>query len=268
MLRCAVSIASATPRPHDQTWWRNARVASQSMSAGAPGTFSRGRPAARRARRRRRRGCAAARSGGGRRARRTAPSGPARPLASTAVDGASPARRRRGGRSARRRAPARAAVSSGRSTRAPVRELSSPASASRTPRAPARKSNSCGASSTTWRRNCSHWVLNPFSNSSLSGTSIQSVGVVVGRRRGRGSRPASGWRCGAGSGSRTGPATALPWVPSTWNSTQLLAVDPHGPAGVELRDHAAVQLEDPRRRRRRRWPGRARPPRRRGWGCA
>ena len=40
MLRCAVSIASATPRPHDQTWWRNASVASQSMSAGAPGTFS------------------------------------------------------------------------------------------------------------------------------------------------------------------------------------------------------------------------------------
>ena len=40
MLRCAVSIASATPRPHDQMWWRNARVASQSMSAGAPGTFS------------------------------------------------------------------------------------------------------------------------------------------------------------------------------------------------------------------------------------
>ena len=40
MLRWAVSMASATPSPHDHTWWRNARVASQSRSAGAPGTFS------------------------------------------------------------------------------------------------------------------------------------------------------------------------------------------------------------------------------------
>ena len=37
MLRCAVSMASATPSPHDQTWWRKARVASQSISAGSPG---------------------------------------------------------------------------------------------------------------------------------------------------------------------------------------------------------------------------------------
>ena len=48
---------------------------------------------------------------------------------------------------------------------------------------------------------------------------------------------------------------------------QLLAVDPDRPAGVELRDHAAVELEHPRRRRRPRSRGRARPPRRRGWGC-
>ncbi len=40
MLRCAVSMASATPSPHEYTWRRNASVASQSISAGRPGVLS------------------------------------------------------------------------------------------------------------------------------------------------------------------------------------------------------------------------------------
>lgn len=40
MFRWAVSIASATPRPHPYTERRKSRVASQSMSAGWPGVLS------------------------------------------------------------------------------------------------------------------------------------------------------------------------------------------------------------------------------------
>ena len=45
MPRCAVSIASATPNPCDHRCWRNRSVASQSMTAGAPGVLSPSRSA-------------------------------------------------------------------------------------------------------------------------------------------------------------------------------------------------------------------------------
>ena len=70
----------------------------------------------------------------------------------------------------------------------------------------------------TWRRNASHCTLKPLSSSALSGTTCHwsRKRSVTGR---------SGFQTGIGVAARCWirhsrrPATALPWVPSTWNST-------------------------------------------------
>src|SRR5947209_4107644 len=105
-------------------------------------------------------------------------------------------------------------IRSGTSTQRRSCHDCSPSSANCTPFAPATRSQGNGVSHTTCLRNNSHWTLNAFSNSPLSGTSIQSSrkSIVFG---------ISGFHMAFGVFTRLctlhsrRPATALPCVPST-----------------------------------------------------
>ena len=116
-----------------------------------------------------------------------------------------------------------------------------------------------GASSATWRRNCSHWALKPLSNSVV-------VRHLLPLRRG------SAGRCGR-SGSQTGfgvaargwirqwcrPATALPCVPSTWNSTSSSRLTRTAQEELIWATMPPSESRRSRTRRRRRWPRTASP---------
>ena len=123
-------------------------------------------------------------------------------------------------------------------------------------------------SSTTCRTNSSHWSLNPLSRSALSGTSCHCVAEALGGRQVGVPRPASACAARCWVTQLCSPATALPWVPSTWNSTSssrwtrtaqeelICAID----AAVELEDRVGRVVGGRRRR-----AGRARPS---AAGCA
>src|SRR5215211_2706129 len=103
-------------------------------------------------------------------------------------------------------------------TRRPSAEDFRPASTSCKPRTPAARSYGWGRPASISDKNCSHWARKPLGNSALSGICSHWLrkSSVVGR---------SGFQTGIGVRTRgwmrqpKRPATAEPWVPSTWNST-------------------------------------------------
>ena len=112
------------------------------------------------------------------------------------------------------------------------------------PCAPSRKSHGNGSSSTTWRRNCSHCTLKPLSNGSSSGH-LDPRRAVVDRGPAR-----SGFqtalrrgRRAAGPGTRAGPATALPCVPSTCSSNSSSRLTRTHQDELICTISAAVELE-------------------------